>query len=165
MGVSGTGKSTLAKAIVETTSGMFIEGDDLHPKQNIEKMRAGTPLTDKDRSGWLTTLAQTIETHDADPRWIAVTCSALKRGYRARLAGASNRVGFVCLRAQAALLEERMAARLEQGVHFMPPELLKSQLETFEPPAAGEAPRGLTVLPAEIKTSEQVRRVLETFGA
>lgn len=130
MGVSGSGKTTLGTALSKHLGIEFVEGDSLHPAENIAKMSAGTPLTDEDRWPWLANIARAVS---AEPDSV-VSCSALKRIYRDRLReGIGPDLRFVCLMVSRAELERRMAAR--RG-HFMPPGLLDSQLAALEPPLA-----------------------------
>ncbi len=133
MGVSGTGKSTVARLLAERLNWDFEEGDDLHPDPNIAKMKAGIPLTDEDRAPWLGNVAAWIRAHERAGRPGVVPCSALKRAYRDRLRG--EHVVFVHLVGSPELIAERMSAR---AGHFMPPSLLTSQLDTLEPPGADE---------------------------
>jgi gluconokinase len=136
MGVSGSGKSTVARSLAQHLNAPFIEADDLHTPDAVAKMKAGIPLTDDDRWPWLDRISAALarELEEAD---IAVaTCSALKRAYRDRLRRATgHRTLFAYLDADRAVLAERMTHR--RG-HFMSAELLDSQLATLEPPAAGE---------------------------
>ena len=136
MGVSGTGKTSVGRAIAGGLTADFIEGDDLHPAANVAKMAAGVPLTDADRAPWLDALAKTIAAADAQGRWTVTACSALRRAYRDRLrdAVATGRMRFVHLEVDAATLRDRMVRR----DHFMPPDLLASQLATLEPLAPDE---------------------------
>ncbi|HTR43976.1 MAG TPA: gluconokinase [Pseudomonadales bacterium] len=131
MGVSGTGKTTVAKLFAEKTDAVFYEGDDFHPPANIAKMRQGIPLTDEDRAQWLQALRKVIVDSLAKKELAAVTCSALKEKYREQLQGGDARVKFVYLTGPQKLIEERMKNR---SGHFMPPALLASQLATLEPP-------------------------------
>ena len=136
MGVSGSGKSTVGRALAERLGAAFIDADDLHPSANQAKMASGTPLTDEDRWPWLAEVGRAIHPDATNSRWIVVACSALKRVYRdviLREAGGST--VFAHLVGEPELLRERMASRSE---HFMPPSLLRSQLETLEPLAASE---------------------------
>jgi gluconokinase len=129
MGVSGSGKTTLGTALAKHLGVEFIEGDSLHPAENIAKMSAGTPLTDEDRWPWLANISRALA---AKPDSVA-SCSALKRTYRDRLrSGIGPGVRFVCLVVSRSELERRMA---ERRGHFMPPRLLDSQLAALEPPS------------------------------
>ena len=130
MGVSGTGKSTVGRAVAAELGLTYGEGDDHHPADNIAKMAAGVPLDDADRAPWLEVLAGwTREQHDVG-RPTLLTCSALRRTYRDVLRGAvPEPTVFVHLAGSAELLASRMARR----THFMPPALLESQLRTLEP--------------------------------
>src|SRR4051794_3606863 len=87
MGVSGSGKSTVAAGLVERLGCVYAEGDDFHPPANVAKMRAGTPLDDDDRWPWLRTLAAWIGEHEQAGESAGVTCSALKRSYRGLFRG------------------------------------------------------------------------------
>ena len=137
MGVSGSGKTTVAKALAEHLGWRFQEGDALHPPQNVAKMAAGTPLSDADRWPWLTAIAAVIDGWRAAGVSGIVTCSALKRAYRQVLVGDRADVRLVYLAGSKALIAGRMAARTG---HFMPAALLDSQLATLEPPGAEEHP-------------------------
>jgi gluconokinase len=132
MGVSGSGKTTVATLFAKKTGATFYEGDEFHPPENIEKMRRGIPLTDADRAKWLQILRGIITRSLDENRFTVMTCSALKAAYRDVLRGGDARVQFVYLTGPRAVLEERLKAR--RG-HFMPPALLDSQLATLEPPA------------------------------
>ncbi|MBT1607762.1 MULTISPECIES: gluconokinase [Curtobacterium] len=134
MGVSGSGKSTVAAMVAEQVGWEFAEGDAMHPPANVDKMHAGTPLTDEDRWPWLDVVAGWIRGHlDAGTNGV-VTCSALKRSYRDVLRAPG--VVFVHVAGDGALIEERMSQR---SGHFMPTSLLQSQLATLEPPQPDEA--------------------------
>ncbi|MDT9684505.1 gluconokinase, GntK/IdnK-type [Streptomyces sp. TRM76323] len=132
-GVSGSGKSTIGRALARQLGVPYEEGDDLHPPGNIEKMEAGVPLTDEDRAPWLERVAGWLRGHL--DRGGVITCSALKRRYRDRLAAVSPRVFFLHLHGPAELIAARITAR--RG-HFMPPSLLRSQFDALEPPAPDE---------------------------
>jgi gluconokinase len=129
MGVSGTGKSTVMADFVNRFGWRSAEGDDLHPAANVAKMASGLPLTDADRWPWLQTLAEWIGQRESSGEHCVITCSALKREYRDFLCLGRPSVRFVHLTADVDVLERRMAQR--QG-HFMPPSLLRSQLEACE---------------------------------
>ena len=135
MGVSGTGKSTVAKALQQRLGWFFAEGDDLHPAVNVAKMAAGIPLDDADRWPWLDAIAALTSAQAAQGHSTIVTCSALHRSYRDRLRAAAAGTVFVHLVGSPELLAERMAGR--KG-HFMPTSLLASQLATLEPLQADE---------------------------
>ncbi|URM88942.1 gluconokinase [Streptomyces sp. MRC013] len=132
-GVSGSGKSTVGRALAQRLGVPYGEGDDLHPRGNIEKMRAGVPLDDEDRAPWLDRVAGWL--HDRLDSGGVIACSALKRSYRDRLASVAPRVFFVHLHGPAELIAARLTAR--RG-HFMPPGLLRSQYDALEPPAPDE---------------------------
>lgn len=130
MGVSGTGKSTVAAALAERLGWELVEGDDLHPRRNVEKMAAGEPLTDADRAPWLALVQQRAVQLSDGGRGAVVTCSALKRSYRDSLRAGATPMFFVHLAGEADTLTRRMGRR--EG-HFMPAGLLRSQLDTLEP--------------------------------
>ena len=136
MGVAASGKSTIGEQLARALGLPFLEGDDLHPPENISRMAAGIPLTDKDRRPWLIAIAQQLRDADHAGMGLVVACSALKRSYRdlLRTAGAAH-IQFVYLKASRPLLEERLAKRRS---HFMPPALLDSQMATLEEPAPDE---------------------------
>lgn len=140
MGVSGTGKSTVAKVLAERLGWPFAEGDDLHPAANVAKMAAGIPLADPDRWPWLDAIAAWTSEQAAQGNSTIVTCSALRRAYRDRLRAAAAGTVFVHLVGSLDLLAERMGARKD---HFMPTSLLPSQLDALEPLEADEP--GFTV--------------------
>jgi len=135
MGVTGTGKSSVAKALQQRLGWFFAEGDDLHPAANVAKMAAGIPLEDADRWPWLEAIAEVTSAHAVRGESTIVTCSALRRAYRDRLRQAADGTVFVHLVGSPELLAERMADR--KG-HFMPASLLASQLATLEPLEADE---------------------------
>jgi gluconokinase len=143
MGVSGTGKTSVAVELAEDLGCEFIEGDDLHPRQNIEKMTQGIPLTDEDRWPWLQAIAELVAVKDFEGTSTVVTCSALRRSYRAVLSDAAPTF-YVQLDAPFEVLEGRMQHRTK---HFMPATLLKSQLATLEPLGDDEAGAVVDVSP------------------
>jgi gluconokinase len=128
MGVSATGKTTVAEELADELGCEFIEGDSLHPRRNIEKMEHGIPLTDEDRWPWLQAIAEMVAVKDHEGTSTVVTCSALRRSYRSVLRDAAPTF-FVHLHAPFEVLEERMQLRTK---HFMPTSLLKSQFDTLE---------------------------------
>ena len=137
MGVSGSGKTTVAKGVADRLGWQILEGDKLHPPANIAKMSAGTPLTDEDRWPWLHAIAAAIDDWRANGVSGVVACSALKRVYRDILIGPRPDVVLVYLQGSHDLIAKRMAAR--HG-HFMPPGLLDSQFVTLEEPSEAERP-------------------------
>ena len=130
MGVSGSGKTTVAEELARRLGREYAEGDDFHSAHNVEKMRAGIPLTDEDRGPWLHALADWIGEHERSGRSVVVTCSALKRSYRDILRDGHPSVWFAHVSADAQLLRERVEQRKN---HYMPASLLDSQLATLEP--------------------------------
>lgn len=134
MGVCGCGKSTIGSLLAQRLNGRFLDGDDLHPPSNVEKMRSGTPLGDEDRSEWLEAILHHISQHDPADGPLVVACSALKRRYRERLRESSATASFIHLHGPRSLLEARMLERAQHGHHFMPISLLDSQLSTLEDP-------------------------------
>jgi gluconokinase len=137
MGVSSSGKSTIAKALAERLGWRFADGDDFHPKANVEKQRQGQPLTDDDRWPWLQSIADEIDRATASGEKIVIACSALKRAYRDLLLHGRDDIRIVYLNGSRELIAKRMAARKN---HFMPPTLLDSQFRTLEVPGPDERP-------------------------
>lgn len=132
MGVSGAGKSTVGRLLADALGAVFLEADDFHPPANVERMRAGTPLEDRDRRPWLDALAAAIDAEAAEGRPVVVACSALKRAYRERLLGRhAGRARVVHLRGDPALIAGRLEGR---SGHYMPPALLPTQIAALEPP-------------------------------
>jgi carbohydrate kinase (thermoresistant glucokinase family) len=135
MGVSGCGKSTVGRLLARHLDAEFLEGDDLHPPRNVERMSVGIALTDHDRRDWLLEIAQHIADARAGSHALVVSCSALKHSYREMLRAAASRLAFVHLHGARELLDARLRTR---PGHFMPNSLLDSQLANLEPPRAGE---------------------------
>lgn len=133
MGVSGCGKSSVGEALALRLGLPYRDGDDLHPPGNVEKMRAGQPLTDTDRWPWLDRVAAVLATEAP----VIVGCSALRRAYRDRIrAGAGGPVRILHLAGSREVIAARMAAR---SGHYMPLSLLDSQFAALEPPGPDEA--------------------------
>jgi carbohydrate kinase (thermoresistant glucokinase family) len=137
MGVSGSGKSTIARALQRLLGWPFQEGDDLHPPANVEKMRSGQPLDDEDRKPWLEAVGRWIDAQLAARQPGIVTCSNLKRAYRRITIGDRKGVTLVYLRADRETLEDRIQNRRHR---YMPPSLLGSQFDTLEEPRSDEHP-------------------------
>ena len=137
MGVSGSGKSTIAHMLADRLRWPFLEGDDLHPPSNVAKMAAGHPLTDEDRVPWLRAIAAWIDARLAAGEPGIISCSALKHAYRDILVGDRPHVRIVYLQGDKALIARRLSDR--KG-HFMPPALLDSQFATLEEPTSDEHP-------------------------
>ena len=131
MGVSGSGKTTVGELVAERLGCGFSDADDFHPAANVDKMRAGIPLTDDDRWPWLKALRQAIEDWEAAGQSRVIACSALKAAYRNLLAPRDD-VVFVFLKGSAETIASRLKAR--QG-HYLNPDLLASQFATLEEPA------------------------------
>ncbi|RBY83720.1 gluconokinase [Geodermatophilus sp. TF02-6] len=157
MGVSGSGKSTVADELVARLGWPFAEGDDFHPPENVAKMRSGQPLDDDDRWPWLRRLAGWIGEREAAGESAVVTCSALKRSYRDLLRAGHPSVWFVHVAASPEVIRDRIERRTG---HYMPPSLLDSQLATLEPLAADEPGRTVSGVPAPAQVADDVLRVL-----
>ncbi|MGB0838277.1 MAG: gluconokinase [Flavobacteriaceae bacterium] len=130
MGVSGTGKTTVSKALAQEMNAIFIDADDFHPQPNVIKMSQGIPLNDQDRLPWLQAIRAHMEVQNSS---IVLACSALKESYREQLRSNIYNLKVVVLQASYEVLEGRMRRR----THFMPSSLLKSQLDTLEIPDYG----------------------------
>jgi gluconokinase len=133
MGVSGSGKTTVAQGLAERLGWVFLEGDAFHPAANVEKMARGIPLDDDDRWPWLSRLHEAIAQARTDypDLGVVVACSALKQAYRDRLSRGEDEMVWVYLKGEFELLQQRLQARSD---HFMPPTLLASQLADLEEP-------------------------------
>jgi carbohydrate kinase (thermoresistant glucokinase family) len=138
MGVSGVGKTTVGRLVAEELGLPFHDADELHSDANRQKMAAGVPLTEADREPWLRTVAEHMAAWE-EHGGAVVACSALRAAYRERLLVASpGNVRFVFLDTPVETIRARLASRVG---HYMPPELLESQLETLEPPSPDQAIR------------------------
>lgn len=130
MGVSGAGKTTVGSLLAQELHWDFADADDFHSVANIEKMRAGIPLTDADRAPWLDTLRAVVARWIAENKNAVLACSALKRSYRSLLQ-VDERVHFVYLKGDRDLFSQRL---LDRRHHYMKHQMLDSQLLTLEPP-------------------------------
>lgn len=160
MGVSGSGKSTVAARLAGRIGLPYVDGDDLHPQSNVDKMHAGTPLEDADRWPWLDRVAATLNERTAARGGVVLACSALKRAYRDRLrAGTGGRVRFAFLDVGMAEIEARLRRRVD---HFMPPQLLQSQFDTLERPGPDET--DVTTVPADGPAEDLVADLARRLG-
>lgn len=159
MGVSGSGKSTIGSAIAARFGLAFIDGDDLHPRANKEKMAAGHPLDDEDRAPWLEIIAERIGAELADGNPVVVACSALKRRYRDTLRAYAPSTVFVHLTGERGIIAERQSHRHHE---YMPNSLLDSQFRTLEQLGADE--RHILVDLSQTP-DEMVRFVADRLGA
>jgi carbohydrate kinase (thermoresistant glucokinase family) len=142
MGVSGSGKSTVAQELHRVLDWPFQEGDDLHPPANVQKMRSGQPLNDADRLPWLRAVANWIDGQLTAHEPGIITCSNLKRSYREVTIGSRRGVSLVYLKGDEPVIQERMLNRVHR---YMPPSLLGSQFDTLEEPGEDEHPITLIV--------------------
>jgi len=157
MGVSGSGKSTIAERLAARLGWRCEDGDKYHPPANVAKMSAGHPLTDEDRWPWLQAIADEIDRTCTQGERAVVACSALKRAYRDILVHGRNDVRIVFLNGTQDLIAARLAAR--KG-HFMPPGLLTSQFKTLEPPQRTERPITVSIdAPVEAIVDDIIRQL------
>jgi carbohydrate kinase (thermoresistant glucokinase family) len=159
MGVSGSGKSTVAEALNQHLHWPYQEGDELHPPSNVQKMHHGVPLTDEDRAPWLAAIRTWIDARVAAGEPGLITCSALKRRYRDGLVDGRRQVRLLYLQASKQVLQDRLERR---AGHFMPASLLESQLQTLEPPGPDEHP---LVVNVEGTLDESVQAALNALQA
>ena len=158
MGVCGCGKTVVGEELARQLGARFVDADGLHPPENVAKMSAKIPLTDADRQPWLERVRR--EVIDATPEGSVTVlgCSALKRAYRRVLMEGAPGVKVILLHGSRELIAERLA---ERKGHFMPPELLDSQLATLETPGAGEG----VIVSIEGDVEEVAERCLVAGGA
>src|SRR5579875_1233763 len=155
MGVSGSGKTTVGRALAAELRVPFVDGDDLHPAANVRRMAAGTPLTDADRGPWLAAVGEVLAGADS----IVVACSALRRTYRDRIRSAAPDAVFMQLDAGTGELDSRLQARRH---HYMPASLLPSQLAALEPLQPDEAG---VIVDASGSPAEVIARALSAARA
>lgn len=158
MGVSGSGKTTVATALADATGWTFVEGDALHPEENRRRMATGTPLSDDDRWPWLRRVAERIGAGERAGEHLVVTCSALRRRYRDLIRDGHPSVRFVHLAVDGDVLRERVASRHHE---YMPAALLDSQLTALEPPDGDEP---AVTVDAGRPVAETVAVVLDEVG-
>jgi gluconokinase len=135
MGVTASGKSLIGAALARAMEVEFVEGDQFHSAENVERMSRGVPLTDDDRAQWLRSLAARIRQAKEAGAGLVISCSALKRSYRDILRAGASDLRLVFLKGDRSLIAARLAGR--RG-HFMPPSLLESQFATLEEPSPDE---------------------------
>jgi gluconokinase len=158
MGVSGSGKSTIAAMLAHRLHWIYEDGDWFHPPSNIEKMHHGEPLNDADRWPWLHAIADWIDATRRSGQHGIVACSALKRSYRDILVGDRRDVRIIFLKGDREVIARRIAARAD---HFMPPALLDSQLKTLEEPKSDERPITVSIVP---HPREIVEKIVSELG-
>jgi carbohydrate kinase (thermoresistant glucokinase family) len=158
MGVSGCGKSTIGKLIASKYGIEFIDGDDLHPQGNIEKMSQGIPLNDEDRWPWLESIARELNTIGSG----VIACSALKRSYRLAILKVAPETLFIHLHGSREVLESRLAAR---RAHFMPAKLLESQLLTLEELTSDEPGYVVDINKSEIEIVNEISAWIDERNA
>ncbi|MFE4541496.1 gluconokinase [Arthrobacter sp. NPDC056727] len=161
MGVSGCGKSTVGSLLAQRLGLTFIDGDDLHPAANKQKMGSGTPLNE-DRHPWLAEIGRTLRGGTADGRNIIVACSALKRRYRNQLRAEAGNILFLHLTGDPETLSSRVAGRQHE---FMPAAMLASQLAALEPLDADELHLLLDIRESPAALVEQARQALMNGSA
>jgi carbohydrate kinase (thermoresistant glucokinase family) len=161
MGVSGSGKSTVALELQRVLGWPFQEGDDLHPPANVEKMRSGEPLDDTDRLPWLQAVAGWIGERLAAQQPGIITCSNLKRAYRRITIGDRRGVRLVFLKGDEHVIHDRIVRRQHR---YMPSTLLRSQFETLEEPGEDEHPLIVTVHDSIAETAAELLRQLAGPG-
>ena len=131
MGVAGSGKTTIGQLLAKDLNWSCYEGDDFHPKTNVDKMSQGIALTDEDRDAWLAALDGVIRHLISEAQSAMIACSALKKRYRDRLVANRSEVVFAYLKGGYDLAHERLVSRKD---HFMKADLLASQFDTLEEP-------------------------------
>ena len=156
-GVAGSGKTTVSEALAARTGAVVLDADDLHPATNVAKMASGTALTDADREPWIDALAVEIARRAARGERVVLACSALRRAHRSRLRAAADDVVLVHLDVSVPELRRRLGGRVG---HFMPADLLDSQLAALELPD----PERTVLVDADGPAEEVVDEVLRRVG-
>lgn len=158
MGVSGSGKSAVGRALADELGWPFLDADDFHPPANVAKMASGIPLTDADRWPWLDTLAAKLRAVSDAGGDVVLACSALRQAYRDRIAAGARdaaEVRFVHLKGDRATIAARLAPRQHR---YMPATLLDSQFATLEEPVDA------IVVDVRLTIPEQVARIRAALG-
>jgi gluconokinase len=154
MGVAGSGKTTIGKALADALKWDYIEGDSLHPPENVAKMASGVALSDADRAPWLESIRSAIDSSVASGRKVVVACSALRHAYRQALTPDTGSSRYIHLKGDFALIKGRLAARTG---HFMKESLLQSQFDALE------APESALVVDAADEPSAIIARIRKVF--
>jgi gluconokinase len=155
-GVSGSGKTTVGALVAGRLQWRFADADTFHPPENVDKMRAGIPLTDEDRQPWLQAIGDWMDSLTSAGQSGVVTCSALKRAYRDQMLDGRPDATMIFLQVSRSVLERRVSARPD---HFFPRRLLDSQLDALEPPAPDER---LRTVVAEGDSGQTAAKVIAT---
>ena len=155
IGVSGSGKTTVGQLLANQLGWRFYDGDDLHPKANIEKMRQGIALTDDDREPWLSALEHLIHDLIEEFQSAVITCSALRQSYRDRLVQKRKDVVLVYLKGSYGVIRQRLITRMG---HFFNANLLRSQFDTLE------EPEGVTTINIADEPQEIVNEIRQKLG-
>lgn len=159
MGVSGSGKTTIAEALAIKLGFACEDGDTYHPASNVAKMHSGIPLTDEDRWPWLHAIAQAIDRKAEAGTPVVIACSALKRAYREILVHGRDDVRIVYLKGSRDLIAKRLALRTD---HFMPASLLDSQFATIEEPLPTEH---IIIVDIDGTVDEIVTQIIDKLSA
>lgn len=154
MGVSGSGKTTIGRALAAALHWSFSDADDFHSPANVEKMKKGIPLSDEDREPWLRTIRGAIEQWKRDGSGHVLACSALKGSYRDILGQNDPDVKFVYLQGAFDVISQRLK---ERKSHFFNPALLRSQFDALE------TPEGALIVEVSKEPQEIIRAILETI--
>jgi gluconokinase len=154
MGVSGSGKTTVGKALARRLGWDFFDADDFHPAENIAKMASGIPLSDSDRSPWLAALHNLLSSTLKSNHHPVLACSALKETYRAQLLDGIDNVEIIYLKGSYELIWSRMSGR---DGHYMRPEMLRSQFAVLE------QPENVFSLDVSMSPQDMVGKIVETY--
>ena len=154
MGVSGSGKTTVGKALARRLGWDFFDADDFHPAENIAKMASGIPLSDSDRAPWLAALHNLLSSTLKSNHHPVLACSALKETYRAQLLDGIDKVEIIYLKGSYELIWSRMSGR---DGHYMRPEMLRSQFAVLE------QPENVFSLDVSMSPQDMVGKIVETY--